>query len=45
MAGKIYMLERKIQNEIIRKLFLIPGKINVAVSLPFVKNTPRHEGM
>jgi hypothetical protein len=44
MPGKIYVLERKIHNEIIKIIFRNTGRINVAVSLPFVKNIPGHEG-
>ena len=47
MAGKIYVLSKKIQNEIHQNYEYLQkqGRINVAVSLPFVKNTLRYEGM
>jgi hypothetical protein len=40
MAVKICVLERKIQNDIHKNYLQNPGRINVAVSLLFVKNTP-----
>jgi len=39
MAGKTYVVERKIQNEVHN--FLRPVGINVAVNFSFVKNLPR----
>jgi len=45
MIVKICVLARKMQNEIHQNYLSIPGKMNVAVSLPFVKNTPRQERM